>query len=125
MARIAWMFRDYIEGTTLFMAINPNEGASPEYMKGLSQQTTTAPDGRVLVFEGAPQPQKFDFSGVILEQAHYEFLYNAWKKRHPIEITDDLGRVFQVYFESFSPKREVSGSLPWRHTYSATTVIVS
>ena len=125
MARIAWIFSDPTDGTVEFMEINPNEGASPEYRKNLTHKVTTAPGGQVLIFEGNTEPTTFSFSGVILTEDQYNFLYNAWTKRHPIEITDDLGRVLRVYFESFSPKRKISRTYPWRHDYQATTLVVS
>lgn len=126
MARIAWRFEDLIEGTIALMPINPNEGASPSYQKQLTKTTTTAPgaDGRPIIFEGADQVSQFDFSGVLLTQDHYEFVLNAWRKRHPVRLTDDLGRQFMIYVESFQPKRVLSRTYPWKHNYQATAVIV-
>ena len=127
MARIAWQFYDAVEATTEYLEINPNEGASPNYQKTLTKATTTAPGsaGQPLIFEGADQPSQFDFSGVILEQSQYELLETAWEKRHLLTITDDLGRSFTVYIESFSPQRELSRTHPWKHTYQMSTVVVS
>lgn len=122
--RIGWIFEDPVESTTLVMEVNPNSGASPDFKKTITKKVTTAPGGRVLLFEGNDPPQQFDFSGVILTEGQYNFLYNAWSKRHLLRITDDLLRTFEVYFESFSPKRKVSATNRWRHDYSASTVIV-
>jgi hypothetical protein len=126
MARIAWRWEDPTEGTVEFMSINPNEGASPSYSKGLTKETTTAPGGEknILIYEGADQGSDFQFSGVILTQEQYEFLQRAWEKRHLVLLTDDLGRIFTLYLESFTPKRVRSKTYPWRHTYDATAVIV-
>lgn len=126
MARIAWRFEDRTEGTVEFMSLNPNEGASPAYTKTLTKEHTTAPGGarNVLIYEGADPVKEFPFSGVILTQAQYEFLYNAWNKRHPVQLTDDLGRVFVIYIESFTPRRVRSATYPWRHTYDASAVII-
>lgn len=122
MARIPWVFEDPTEGTVEYMQINPNEGASPKYAKTLTRKTTTA--GRSLVQEGQDEAKQLDFSGVILTQAQYEFLYNAWNKRHPVRLTDDLGRVFTIYLESFSPTRKISRTYPWRHEYQVTSVVL-
>lgn len=126
MARIAWRWEDPTEGTVEFMSINPNEGASPNFAKGLTKENTTAPgaESNVLIYEGADQPGEFQFSGVILTQEQYEFLRLAWEKRHLVLLTDDLGRIFTLYLETFSPKRVRSKTYPWRHTYDATAVIV-
>jgi len=126
MARIGWKFEDPTEGTTQIMPINPNEGASPAYRKTLTKTTTTAPGAgrRALIFEGQDEISQFDFSGAILTKEHYDFILNAWQKRHLLRVTDDLGRVFTLYLESFEPKRMRSRTYPWRHEYSATSVIV-
>jgi hypothetical protein len=126
MARIAWRWEDPTEGTVQFMSLNPNEGASPTFAKQLTKERTVAPGGQaaLLIYEGADQPAEFPFSGTILTQQQFEFLQNAWEKRHLLLLTDDLGRVFTLYLESFSPRRVRSASYPWRHTYDATAVVV-
>jgi hypothetical protein len=109
------------------MSINPNEGASPNYAKNLTKETSTAPGalGQSLIYEGADQASDFAFSGVLLTQEHYEFIQNLWMKRHLVQLTDDLGRRFVLYLETFSPKRVRSARYPWRHTFDATAVVVS
>jgi hypothetical protein len=126
MARIGWKFEDPIDGTVQIMSINPNEGASPSFRKTLTKMTTTAPGAgrRALVFEGADEISQFDFSGVLLTKEHYDFILNAWRSRHILRVTDDLGRVFMLYIESFEPRRLLSRTYPWRHEYSATSVVV-
>lgn len=126
MARIGWRFEDPTENTVETMSINPNDGASPSYSKSLTKEQSTAPGalGRVLIYEGADHPSEFTFSGVILTQQQYEFLQRAWQKRHLVRLTDDLGRQFVIYLESFTPKRVRSATHPWRHTYEANAVIV-
>lgn len=126
MARIGWRLEDAVEGTVEIFPINPNEGAAPKYAKQLTKTTTTAGgvQGQVIIFEGADQPIEFSFSGVLLTQQHYEFYYRAWSKRHPVRLTDDLGRTFTIYIESFTPTRVRSRTYPWRHTYQATAVII-
>jgi hypothetical protein len=122
MSRIAWILEDPTEGTVEFMSINPNAGASPAYQKNLTKKTTTA--GRTLVQEGQDNTKQFDFSGVILTEDQYNFLYNAWNKRHPVKLTDDLNRTFTIYMESFQPTRQLSRTYPWKHEYQATSVIL-
>jgi hypothetical protein len=125
-ARIGWRWEDPVEGTVVIMPINPNAGASPKFQKSLSKKTTTAPGslGQALIFEGADEPSQFDFSGVLLTEQHYNFILNAWRKRHPVRLTDDLGRTFTIYLESFTPERQRNNTYPWKHTYQATAVIV-
>lgn len=128
MPRIPWKFEDAIENVTEYMAVNPNEGASPHYRKQLTKTRTTAPGelGQVIIYEGQDDVSQFDFSGTILNKAQYDLLYYAWKKRHPVKLTDDLGRQFIIYLESFEPSRKAPThpSYVWRHTYNATSVIL-
>lgn len=124
MARIGWIFYDPVNDITEIMEVNPNSGASPDYRKNLTKKGTSAPDGPTLVFEGNPGAVQFPFSGVILTEAQYNFLFNAWDKRYPIEITDDLGRVWRIYLETFSPKRKIAHDHPWRHDYTCDGVLV-
>jgi hypothetical protein len=126
MARIAWRWEDPTEGTVQFMSLNPNEGASPTFSKNLTKERTTAPGAQagLLIYEGADKPAEFPFSGSILNQEQFEFLQTAWEKRHLLLLTDDLGRIFTLYLESFNPKRVRSKSYPWRHTYDATAIVV-
>jgi hypothetical protein len=122
MARTGWIWEDATDGTTQIMPINPNENASPKYQKNLAKKTTTS--GRVIIQEGAATPSQFDFSGALLTKEHYDFILNIWRKRHLVRLTDDLGRKFTIYLESFQPQRKLSKTYPWRHTYQATSVIV-
>lgn len=127
MARIGWQFIDAVEATTETMEINPKDDASPTFEKALTKTSTTAggSTGQVIVFEGADPPAQFNFSGTILTQSQYEFLQTAWEKRHLLTIVDDLGRSFTVYIESFNPKRGLSRTYPWKHTYDMSTVVIS
>lgn len=129
MARIGWILEDVVDNVTQVMSINPNDGASPAYRKNLTKASSSAPGdaAQALVFEGTDEIPQFDFSGTILTKAQYDLLFFAWKKRHPIKLTDDLGRSFVIYLESFEPARKapMSPMYPWRHTYSATSIILS
>jgi hypothetical protein len=123
MSRIGWIWTDSVEGTTQVMPINPNAGAAPAYEKNLTKKTTSA--GHVLVQEGNPNPIQFEFSGVLLTKEHYDFVKNLWDKHHPVLLTDDLGRTFTIYLESFKPTRKPSrAGYPWKHDYQATAVIL-
>lgn len=124
MARIAWVFHDPVTLDSYSLPVNPNSGASPEFAKNASRKTTTGPGGATLIFEGADEPQSFNFSGTILTQEQYEAFVEWWDKRRIIQITDDLGRDWNVYFQSFRPTRKISTNFPWRHEYSVEAVVV-
>jgi hypothetical protein len=114
---IRWTFHDTVTDETYTLAANPKEGGAPSIEKNFQYQPPAAPDGSTLVFEGRDKPQSIEFQGFILKEEH-DTAFRTWaKKRNPIEITDDLGRVFTVVIEEYVPTRKHSVSHKWRHDY--------
>jgi hypothetical protein len=119
--RTAWVIRDYsvdpMAPEEYFWDINPN-AFSMSYRKSLTYDRTCAEDGRSIIFEGRDEPQRMQFSGVLLLQDQYDKFVEWYSKRTQIELEDDLGRTFWVYIVSFEPSRKRSTQHPWRHEYS-------
>ena len=122
-ARIPWVLRDPQTSDEYLWDINPNEFSLP-YTKSLTYKSSAAPDGKTLVFEGRDEVQDISFSGVILTEAQYEELIVWFNKRYQLELEDDLGRTFFIYFTSFNMTRKRSTQHPWRHEYNGNMVIV-
>ena len=126
--RIAWILRDYSAGATptpeeYRWQVNPAEFSIP-YQKTISYQSTAAPDGNAVIYEGRDPVQRMTYSGTVLTQEQYEDLVYWFSKRHQLELTDDLGRTFWVYIVSFSPSRKRSNTYPWKHTYNGEMAIL-
>lgn len=121
---VRWTFEDPVEGETYVFHINPREGGSPSYDKTITEQNTTAPDGKTLLFEGQDQVQTLEWSGAILEQAHYDAYITWWRKRRQIKLTDDLGREYWIYITSFKPSRKRSRERAWRHDFTFSAIIL-
>lgn len=121
---VRWTFEDPVTLEEYEFDINPNAGGTPAYEKSFEYERTSAPDGKVIVFEGRDAPQKLEFSGVILEQAHYDAFVEWWQKRYQISVTDDLGRTFSIILEKFNPTRVRAYHYPWKHNYTVTATIV-
>ena len=102
MAVVRWTFYDPGSNETYTFHINPNEGGSPPYKKNFMYHTTAAPDGKTLIYQGRPEIQNLEFSGVILEQGHFDAFVTWWQKQNQIRITDDLGRTFWPSFRTSS-----------------------
>lgn len=122
---VRWQFFDPVGSVTYTHEINPVAGGSPQYKKTETIVKTTAPDGRALIFEGQDEVQRLEWSGTILTQAHYDKYVEWWQKRRQIKVTDDLGREFWVYLNSFSPKRVKAVTRPYKHEYDVTATIVN
>jgi hypothetical protein len=124
MTVVRWTFYDPTTLVTYTVPINPNDGGSPSYQKSIARQMTTAPDGKTLLFEGADQVQTLEFSGVLIEQAHYDAFVTWFNKRHQVKVTDDLQRTFWIYITGFAPKRQRAAKAPWKHQYSVSALIL-
>lgn len=124
MAVVRWVFDDPVTLASYTFEINPNDGGSPAYRKKFQYENTSAPDGKVIVFEGRDEPKKIEFSGILLTEAELNAFIEWWDKRYQISVTDDLGREFSIVIETFEPRRERARSHPWKHSYSVTATIV-
>lgn len=122
MAVVRWQFTDTVTSDSYTFEINPKEGGSPAYQRNLQSQRTTS--GALLIMEGTQQPQTLQFNGTILTQSHYE-AFDSWSRnRHILQLTDDLGRSFNVLITDWSPSRVYSAHFPWKHTYTMTAQVV-
>ena len=124
MAVNRWIFSDPVTLATYNFEINPSEGGSPSYNKTFVYRSTSAPDGKVIVFEGREAPKTLEFSGVLLTEAHFNAFVEWYNKKYQVQVTDDLGREFSIIIESFVPKRERAVHSPWKHSYSVRATIV-
>jgi hypothetical protein len=119
-----WSFFDPNTNTTYSFEINPNAGGSPGRSRKLTYTPTASAQGKTLAFEGRADPQRCDFSGVVLTEAQYN-AFDTWAQiSNQVRITDDLGRQFWIVIESWLPKRERARHYPWKHSYEAKAVIV-
>jgi hypothetical protein len=121
---VRWTFWDPVAAQTYEFELNPVEGGSPPYKKKVSYENTSAPDGKVLIYEGQDETQTMQWSGVILTQEHFEQYVDWWHLRRQLRLTDDLGRQFWVYITAFEPTRVKAFSHPWKHRYTVTAMIL-
>lgn len=125
-ARIPWVFRDLTTTVTpeeYLWEVNPRE-FDITYQKSVTFETTTAPDGRSLVYEGMDEVRQVSFTGVILREDQYDQMIYWFTKRHQLQVEDDLGRLFSMYITSFKPRRVRSNNWPWKHQYTCQASIL-
>lgn len=121
---IKWRFDDLTDNTFAIFDVNPDTGGTPSRQMNLTTVQCIAPGGNAIVFEGAEQPQQLNFSGQIITQAELD-MFNTWfTKKHQVQLTDDLGRIFMILFTQFTPKRIRSNNF-WRHSYDVSAIIVN
>jgi hypothetical protein len=126
MALVRWLFTNLNLATpvTVEFDVNPREGGSPSRKKIMTTESTLAPGGKVLIFEGAEEVGPLEWSGVILREDHLNMYLEWYALQNQILLTDDLGREQMIYITEFSPQRERSAVHPWKHTYTARASIL-
>lgn len=124
MAVVSWNFTDPYTFETVDFEVNPNEGGTPDRKKTLQTQATAAPDGKTILIEGRDQPLSGSFSGTLLTQTQLDMFTTWFDKRHPITMTDDLGREFTIYITEYTTRRQRAVHYPYKHTYTVSYVIV-
>lgn len=98
-----WRVTDPYTDAVYVFPWNPSSASTPHPAKPFTFATTTAPDGQVLTWEGAPNPVSWTVGGFIDTEAFYEkleFLVNSNKRYW---VTDHRLRRWYVSFESFDP----------------------
>lgn len=119
-----WTFSDPTASEIYTLLVNPDAGGSPQYKKNLFYQSTSAPGGKTLVFEGQDEVQEIEFSGTLIDESQLDNFVLWFDKRRQIMITDDLDREFWVYIKSFEPTRVRNVSHPFKHTWKVSAVVL-
>lgn len=127
-----WKFHDPYAGEDWTVPLNPNEMGKLYPQKNLTKRTTTAVDGKTLLFEGNTEPVSWQFSGALVSKAHYDELLRWYRKRNRIQITDHLERVIHCYLDDFDATPKILKSVvastvavdpKWRHDYTVTAIV--
>ncbi len=125
MTVVRWTLSDPVTSATYVFHINPASGGAPQYKKTTGHQSTTAPGGNVLRWEGADEPQVLSIQGTILEEAHYQAMVTWWQKRYPVVLTDHIGRSMTIYITEFLPETAWVGTHPFRHKFTMSYTVLS
>jgi hypothetical protein len=121
---VRWTFTDTETDETITVPVNPNKMSSPTAARTL--KWSHAPDGVLRGIDtGAERPVSWTFSGVIFTKSHYDLLL-TWAQRDTVlEISDHLGRTFEVIIEQYDPvERRPTGTKPWRATYTISCLLL-
>lgn len=121
---VRWVLDDPVTLASYTVPVNPNRGGTPSFQKNFNFSNTSGPNGSVLAFEGRDELRRMSVSGTILEQAHLETLQTWAEKRYQLQLTDDLGRTFDIYITGFDATRIRARSHPWKHEYTLNYIIV-
>lgn len=123
---VRWIMEDPVTSETYTVHINPNEMTSLHPKKNITSRVTTAIDGKTMLFEGRAEPVEWQFSGAVLEYAHYDALKDwVYNKNYRIRIRDHWGRIIVCYLTGFDPTPKRSLQHYWRHQYTITAIVFS
>ena len=98
MVRVAWKLTDNSTGEPeeWLFPINPKEYAPANRRANITEESTTAPNGQVLLFQGVDQAGRGSIRGAAIGAAMYTDL-KAWtEKFYPLQLTDDLGNAIFI-----------------------------
>lgn len=115
---VRWVFDDLTTLETYTFVVNPATDERQEHQKNATITNTSAPGGNALIMEGRETVKEGSFAGVIFTEAEYNVFDNWARRRHQIQLTDDLGRVQIMIMKSFQATRRRSHNHPWAHDYT-------
>lgn len=120
-----WLFHDPVSGDYYAPPIGPDRMTTPFPQRALTDQgTASRAAGKVLTWEGASDlVVDWQFSGTLLEKAHYDALKLWVAKPYRTLVTDYLNRVWEVKLRTFAPTPRRVLDYPWAHTYVVTATI--
>lgn len=124
MAWYRWVFHDQLTGENWTVPLNPNAMTNPYPQRKYTYATTSAGhQGAIITNEAHPDPTQWQFSGDILDRAHFDKLLEWSRKRNRISITDHYRRIFVGTMDQFAPIPKRAYGKYWRHTYTVTFTI--
>ncbi len=81
-------------------------------------------DGKTVMFKKNGEAIQVRITGVLDTQEQLEALETWTRKRYAVTLRDDLQRRYEVYPQSFEPRREHKADAPYYHTYTLTYTLV-
>lgn len=100
-----WILQDKAPGgETYVFDLNPARMTSPFAPKMITPETTTAPDGQPVLWQGADRPHLWQFEGKIRLQSQYDAFVRFLELQRKFYLIDHRNRAWVVTFEEFSPE---------------------
>lgn len=112
-------------GETYVFGIGPNRMTSPHRKKVLTTESTTARDGQMLTWEGAPRTANWQLAGTLIDPLQKAALERFLALNRRVWIIDHLGRAFVVTVETFEAVPQRSTNLPDLHFWEMTLQVHS
>lgn len=133
MARSPWSLYDPVTTEEYNWPVNPHtdngshavsKGTKYEVYAGLRQSSTSDDRIDAIIAFGQDDPSKLSYSGFVYNQTQLTALEGWANKNYAVTLTDDIGREFSVYIESFRLERVRSNKHPFKHSYTLDAFIL-
>jgi len=127
MAREAWRLWDDRLSEEFVFSVNPSsDGGSFGVVRPVAYKSVCASYRDSLgvdrvgtvVFAKPDEQERFSFNGSVIFEGQRDDMLVWFSKGYPLVLTDDLGRQFRVFTESFDLKRVRSRQFPFKCDYS-------
>lgn len=124
-----WTFVDTVADETWTVPINPKSATSPFPAKVITTAQGADLDSRGIhrtrMFQAPSAPVPWEFGGLIRSKAHHDELHRWAEKDNEVQITDHLGRTFEVLIRQFEPvEQRPTKSNDWRMTYTMRVLVL-
>lgn len=120
-----WLLHDPGAVESVRLPLNPNKMDSPTRPRNMTWAFSSFGDQKIRGFDTPGPATDWNFSGVLLTEAHYTLLLDWTKRLVPLHITDHLGRTFEVVIKKYDPvERPTSRLRPWRCDYTITCLLL-
>lgn len=127
MPHVAWTLTDSSTGSPVVYTfpINPNAFDLPNRQATITEETSSAPNGSPIIFQGRDAVPKGSFSGVVRGAAMKSDIALWAGKWYPLVLTDDIGNVYTVIITSLRWNRLRRAIEPHRYDYSIEFMVVA
>lgn len=113
---VRWKLQDMLTNEVHTVELNPNEMGG--YLFPKSFEFGVFGGGRVRGMRAPRQPLEWTFGGVVRTETHHDSLINWHDRAGKVQVTDHLGRTFEVMIRSLEMKdRRPAGNDTWRFQY--------
>ena len=123
---VRWVLFDPATSESWTMPINPNAMTSPEpTKKNLKHVSGVLYNKETLrTFMNRPTLHEWEWKGVIRTKEHYDAYVYWMGKTGAVQVTDHLGRTWEVFLKVFDPEdRRPMATVPWRLNYTVKSVV--
>jgi hypothetical protein len=130
-----WKFTDRHESESWTMPVNPNTMTSPWEVKNMVYAHGERIGlERIRAVQLPSEIVRWEFGGVIYTKEHHDELLRWTKKQHEVQVSDHLGRTFEVVLQNYAPEDRTVKQWPegaslshwrrWRMRYTMTALIL-